>query len=94
MRNNSLTEKCEELEYKLDGVVRLAKWNDLKMLYNAETGEVLKLSHLDQTSALQSPIARQKVRPCSKVLHDETAAALETHLPTHSWIFCDIADVI
>ena len=49
------------------------------MLYNAEAGGVLMLSHLDQTSVLPSSIERQKVSTCLKVFCDETAAALQTH---------------
>ena len=48
------------------------------MLYKAEAGGVLKLSHLNQTSVSPSPIERQKMSTCLKIFCDETAAALET----------------
>ena len=40
LRNNWLIDKCGELKYEFNGVVRLAKRNNLKILYIAEADGV------------------------------------------------------
>ena len=61
VRNNWLTEKCGELEYEFDGVVRTARWDDLKSLYAAESHSIIKLSKLNEVAVFPKPIERQKV---------------------------------
>lgn len=61
IRNNWLTEKCGELQYEFDGCIQVARWEHLKMLYNAESNSLVKLSKLNEVSVSPKPIERQKV---------------------------------
>ena len=62
IRNNWLTEKCGELQYEFDGCIQVARWEHLKMLHNAESNSLVKLSKLNEVSVSPKPIERQKVR--------------------------------
>ena len=55
MRNNWLTEISGELQFEFEGEVKLAKWSDLKLLYEAESKSLIKLSKLNaQFNLLES----------------------------------------
>ena len=79
MRNNWLTEISGELEFEFEGHVLLAKWSDLKLLHEAESNSLIKLSKLNAVAVAPKPIERQKVSTCLRVFCDETIAALESH---------------
>ena len=64
VRNNWLTEKTGELQFEFDGCVQVAKWNDLRILYQAELNSSVKLSKLNEVSVSPKPIERQKVLLC------------------------------
>ena len=51
----------------------------MEALLQAETGNILKLSKLDEVSVYPKPIERQKVSTCLKVFSDETINGLLTH---------------
>ena len=57
----------------------MAKWSDLKTLWQAESNSSVKLSKLTEVAALPKPIERQSVQTCLQVFCDDTIAALETH---------------
>lgn len=79
IRNNWITEKNQELEYSFDGKTQVAKWSDIKLLYEFEKNSLVKLSKLDSVAVSPKPIERQRVSTCLKVFCDETVAALENH---------------
>ena len=79
VRNNWITEKSGELEYEFEGKKQVAKWSDLKLLYDVECESLLKLSKLSYVSVYPKPIERQSVETCLKVFCDETVVALQTH---------------
>ena len=79
VRNNWLTEENGELVFEFDGNKHIAKWVDLKNLYELESGNLLKLSKLNDISISPKPIERQKVSTCLRVFCDETIAALKNH---------------
>lgn len=79
IRNNWLTEKCQELFFTYKGVSRTAKWSDLKTLFQVEKDAIIKLSKLNETAIFPKPIERQNVSTCLRVFCDETLAALKTH---------------
>ena len=80
IRNNWITEETQELRF-LDenNEIMVAKWSDIKMLYDIEKEQLVKLSKLTDVAVTPKPIERQKVSTCLKVFCDETLSALETH---------------
>ena len=48
MRNNWLTEKCQEVKFQLarDSQPQVARWDDLKQLYSLEKGSIITLTKL------------------------------------------------
>lgn len=79
IRNNWLTEKMQELSFSDDGVTKLAKWSDLKILHNFEKENIVKLSRLNDIALAPKPVERQNVSTCLRVFCDETLNALKTH---------------
>ena len=79
IRNNWITEKCEESKYEINGDVQIAIWSDLNILYSLEKGSFVKLSKLNDVAISPKPIERQRVSTCLRFFCDETIAALETH---------------
>ena len=74
-----LTEKSGELSFEFNGVVQVAKWNDLKTLYNLECNCEFKLSKINAVAFFPKPIERQRVDTALRVFCDQTVSALETH---------------
>ena len=79
IRNNWITEKTQELQFTYEGKTYLAKWSDIKKLYELEQNSLVKLSKLTDVAVSPKPIERQKVETCLRVFCDETISAMETH---------------
>ena len=80
IRNNWITEKCGEIIFKdEDEKQQIARWSDLKTLFQAEEKSPLKLSELDFVAVFPKPIERQNVKTCLKVFSSKTVVALQTH---------------
>ena len=80
IRNNWLTEKCGRIAFKDEnGDQQMARWSDLKSLFQVEKASMLKQSKLDFVAVHPKPIKRQNVKTCLRVFCDETATALQTH---------------
>ena len=79
IRNNWITEKVQELEYKDGDQVKVAKWSHIVQLHNIEKDNLVKLSKLSEVTVSPKPIERQKVSICLQVFCDETIGALRTH---------------
>ena len=77
IRNNWLTEKVAELEFTVDGVKKVAKWDDLRKLHELECHKLVKMSKLSDVAVNPKPIERQKVSDCLKVFCKETSASLK-----------------
>ena len=84
IRNNWVTEKCGELEFSHKGKRYVAKWQDLKLLYQSECQNLLHLSKLSRTAVHPKPIEKQKVSTSLQIFCDETVAALDTFSNLHS----------
>ena len=79
IRNNWITEKCGEIIFKDgDEKQQIARWSDLKTLFQAEEKSLLKLSELDFVAVFPKPIERQNVKTCLKVFSTKTVVALQT----------------
>ncbi|XP_078483590.1 uncharacterized protein LOC144744006 [Ciona intestinalis] len=92
IRNNWLTEKCGEIQYKDEkGEECFARWSDLRSLFKAEEGSLVTQSKLNYVSVYPRPIERQNVQTCLRVFCDETIVALETHSAVSG---CDNAGTI
>ena len=70
VRNNWITEKNGELEYVFEGKKQVAKWSDLKLLYDVECESLLKLSKLSYVAVYPKPIEKKSVETCLKVFCD------------------------
>ena len=79
IRNNWITEKTQELSFKISDHTYTAKWSDTKTLHLLEKQKLVKLSKLSDISVAPRPIERQKVSTCLEVFCDETISALKTH---------------
>ena len=79
VRNNWLTEACQELNFECDGEILLAKWSDLIELYNLEKENLVSISSLTEVAVYPKPIERQKVSICLKVFCDKTVVAFKTN---------------
>ena len=80
IRNNWITEKCGEIIFKdEDEKQQIARWSDLKTLFQTEEKSLLKLSELDFVAVFPKPIERQNVKTCLKVFSSKTVVALQTH---------------
>ena len=79
LRNLWYTEKCGELQYNDDGIIRIAKWNHLAMLFELEKESLVSLSELNQVAIAPRPIERQKVGLALRVFSEKTAVALKIH---------------
>ena len=79
IRNNWITESMQELLYSVNGETKVAKWSDLKLLYDLESGEREKLSKLSEVSVSPKPIERQKVSFVLQVFNEKTISALKNH---------------
>lgn len=79
IRNNWITEKCGELEFKHHGENYVAKWEQIRKLQKLEEGNLVKMSKLTYVAANPRPIERQKVDTCMKVFCEETVNALKFH---------------
>lgn len=77
VRNNWITEKTGELEFLVDDERKVAKWDDLKRLYQLESNDLVKTSKLTEIAVNPKPIERQRVSTCLKVFSNETSAALK-----------------
>ena len=77
VRNNWITEKCGELEFKHGDQKMIARWNDLRSLYQSESTQLVKMSKLTDVAVNPKPIERQRVSTCLKVFSQETASALK-----------------
>ena len=56
IRNNLLTEKSQEIQYNFRGVTKVARWNDLELLFKAEANSLITLSRLNETTVLPKPM--------------------------------------
>ena len=79
IRNNWITEKTQELSFKISDHTYTAKWSDIKTLHLLEKQKPVKLSKLSDVSVAPRPIERQKVSTCLEVFCDETISAFKTH---------------
>lgn len=81
IRNNWITEKCQELEFFIPGDTqkRVAKWSFIKELYKLEQTQLVKMSRLSEVAVFPSPIERQKVSFCLQIFCEETISALKNH---------------
>ena len=79
IRNNWITEKTQEIQFKDDDDNLIARWSDLKNLYNLESKTLVTLSRLNTASIFPKPVERQNVSLCLRVFCDETLSALSTH---------------
>ena len=84
VRNNWLTEKCQQLKFEYEGQSYIVDWQHLKLLFVSESDNLLRLSKLSYEAIFPKPIKRQKVSTCLRVFCDETMAALETYSTIHS----------
>ena len=64
IRNNWLTEKTSQLIFIDKGVHKVAQWDHLKMLYEHESKNLVKLSNLNEVSIFPKPIERQSISSC------------------------------
>ena len=79
LRNNWITEKCQELRFTQDNEEHVAQWNNIRELFRLEKDHLVKLSNLTETSVAPKPIERQRVSTVLQVFCDKTLAALKTH---------------
>ena len=56
VRNNWITEKTQELEFVKDGIKRVARWSDIKRLYQLECNQIVKMSKLFEVAVSPKPI--------------------------------------
>ena len=73
IRNNWITERTGEIQFREDNEVYVAKWRDIVKLQKAEEDNLVKMSKLTYLAANPKPIGRQRV------FCDETCAALKLH---------------
>ena len=75
IRNNWLTEKCGTIAFKDEnGDQQMARWSDLKSLFQVEEASTLKQSKLEFVAVHPKPIEHQNVKTCLRVFCDETAS--------------------
>ena len=43
IRNNWITKKTQEIAFSVDGVRKVAKWDDIRNLYRMESKQVVKI---------------------------------------------------
>jgi len=79
IRNNWITENCQELEFTYQQVDQTARWNDIKALHEEDAKNVLRLTKLTHTSAVfPKLLQRQSVPLVCKVFNEKNVAALKT----------------
>ena len=61
------------------GVHKVAQWMHLKMLYELESKNLVKLSNLNEVSIFPKPIEGYSVSTCLRVFCDKTYHALINH---------------
>ena len=79
IRNNWITEKMQELEFYIDGERKIAKWSDIKALFDLELNQIVKMSKLSEISVNPKPVERQRVSTCLKVFCEQTLSALKVY---------------
>ena len=77
VRNNWITEKTGELEFLVDDERKVAKWDDLKRLYQLESNDLVKTSKLTEIAVNPKPIERQRVSTCLKVFSKRNVCCLK-----------------
>lgn len=85
IRNNWLTEKTQELEFRLpnEDITRVARWRHLLDLLSVDHA-LVKLSPLTEKAVRPKPIERQNVNLVLKVFCDKTATALDIKFGTET----------
>ena len=56
IRNNWITEMMQELEFYIDGEREIAKWSDIKALFDLELNQIVKMSKLSEISVNPKPV--------------------------------------
>ena len=77
MRNNWITEKCQQLSFIMNGIEYLACWSDVIALYNEDQKTLTRLTKLTHSSVYPKPLQRQSVPLVCKVFHEKTIAAFK-----------------
>ena len=78
-RNLWLTERAGDLQFVVDNVTYVARWQHLRELYRyeREQSSLVKMSMLTGVAVYPKFIERQRVQPCLNVFCDKTAVALQ-----------------
>ena len=81
IRNNWITEQCQEIEFYSGDQKKVAKWADIIELYELESNKdkLATMSSLTEVAVYPKPIERQKVSTYLQVFCDETLPALRVH---------------
>ena len=81
IRNNWITEQCQEIEFYSGDQKKVAKWADIIELYELESNKdkLATMSSLTEVAVYPKPVERQKVSTCLQVFCDETLSALRVH---------------
>ena len=64
IRNNWITEKMQALEFYIDGERKIAKWFDIKALFDLELNQIVSMSKLSEISVNPKPVETQRVSTC------------------------------
>ena len=73
------TKKSSQLKFENGGREYIADFQHLRVLFDSERGNLLKMSGLDEISVYLKPIERQRSASCLKVFSDKVIVALEQH---------------
>ena len=76
IRNNWITEENQQLSFSVDGKNYIARWSDIRELYEEDRKTLIRLTKLTRTSVFPKPLQRQSVPLVCQVFNDKTVAAL------------------
>ena len=74
-----MTEPMQKFEYVHENEKKVARWSDIRKLFELETNDTVKLCKLDEIYVTPKPIERQRVSTCLKTFCDETIVAIKVH---------------
>jgi hypothetical protein len=75
LRNNWITEEQQELHFTDGGNDYIARWSDVKALYDEDRLTAVRLTKLNHTSVYPKILQRQSVPLVCQVFHAKTTAA-------------------